>query len=109
MKRSLYSVAATTLIALILAGPGWAQAPTKDVVNLNFADAAVADQIQLNGSAQWVTQDGKQRLRLTDDFSQGASAFLKTPLNISNYLATFDFEVKRVAEGEDPADGFVFL
>jgi hypothetical protein len=109
MQGKLYNLAAIFLMAIILTAPARAQEPTRDLVNLDFADAAVAERFQLNGSAQWVMEDGRQRLRLTDDFGQGASAFLTTPLDISNYLATFDFQVTRVEEGDDPADGFVWL
>ena len=46
--------------------------------------------------------------RLTDGGNQVASVFLKAPMQLSDYMASFDFEVQRLNAGDAPADGFTF-
>lgn len=105
MRKLTVSLAATVLIAAGLAGRAAAQ--VKTVVDLDFSKADAQGMIQLSGSA--VFADG--RLRLIDgNGSESASAFLKTPIQVSDYLATFDFEVKSNPDNSNPpADGFTFL
>lgn len=110
MRNPRLVIAATILGAAAILGQVSAQDPTKDVVTLDFTNAAVASQVKVNGDAKFVTEGGKQRLRMTDATSQAASVFFTTPINTSNYLATFDFQVTHVPDDTaDPADGFMFL
>jgi Legume lectin domain len=109
MRKSMLAVTATLLGAAALVGRVAAQEPTKDVVNLDFSDAAAANQVKLNGDAKFASIGGKQRLVLTDAGSQSAAVFLTTPMQISNYLATFNFEVAHLEGETDAADGFTFL
>jgi len=109
MRKGVTALAVTALVSVTVLSPAWAQDLTKDVINLDFSDTATAAQMQLNGDAAFVMEGGKQRLRLTSDGSQSASAFVKAPQQLSDYLATFDFEV-RPLEGDDNAEGgFLFL
>jgi hypothetical protein len=106
MKKTAITFAAA-IVALGLGRPGFTQNLTKDVATLDFNTTAGQAPMQLNGSAGFVDVDGKQRLRLTDSTGQVASAFISTPVQISDYLASFDFEVRSVPGGT--ADGFTFL
>jgi hypothetical protein len=71
------------------------------------------DQVRLNGSAQWVTENlGENpvgRLRLTGAGGQASSAFIRIPFTLSDYEVDFTFEVRRVSAGETPGDGFTFV
>jgi len=110
MRHHAIALSFIVLVAAGAGGRGWAQDLTKDVINLDFTNAASVDALQVNGSAAFTEEGGKQRLRLTDALSEGSSAFVKTPAQISDYLATFDFEVRRVEDDDNPpADGFLFL
>jgi hypothetical protein len=81
------------------------------IVDLDFSKADVAAGVQLNNEfAQFVTEGGKQRLRLTNDIGEKSSVFTPTPVPpTADYLATFQFEVRRLAGDPAPADGFMFV
>jgi hypothetical protein len=97
----------TAILALAAAG---VQAAPRDIVNFDFADAAVAGNVQLNGKAALVTVDGKQRLRLTSAANQVASAFPMVPAApIGDLTASFDFEVRPLDGDDNPEGGFLFI
>jgi Bacterial lectin len=98
------------LITLIgaLASIGRSHAASTPVVQLDFDDPAAPDQVQLNGQAQPVDVNGRQRLRLTDNLGQAGSIWLRRPLRLPSYTAEFDFEVTRTEPNDQPADGFTF-
>lgn len=110
MQRSRFIFTA----ALTLAAAGaWAAAPPAptDVLSLDFSQAAVANQLQLNGSAALTQVSGKQVLRLTDGSGgEGASVFTKTPVPATgDYLATFDFQVQGPDANTAADGGFMYL
>src|SRR5579862_1411072 len=98
--------------ALALAASGaWAQTP-KDVFNLDFSKVADQKQMTVNGDARYdLDPTGKiQRLRLTTDTQDSGTAFFTTPIQLSDYLVSFDFEMRRVSPTDsDPRGGFTFL
>lgn len=89
-----------------------ARAAVVDVLNLDFSKAEDQAKMTLNGDVP-LFENG--RLTLTNDGSQGTSAFVTAPIPaISDYLATFQMEVAEHPDdaggaGNPPADGCIFL
>jgi hypothetical protein len=110
--RIIFIAAALMLTAVSAWGQG---TQFKDVIALDFSKPADQAKITLNGTAYWVDKTATTappaapRLRLTEDGSQAASAFLPAPMGLSDYQVQFDFEVQKVAATDgNPADGFTF-
>jgi Bacterial lectin len=102
-------IAMAVALAALTASPVWSQSErfTNSIVWLFYGpntDSA-RNQWRLNGAAQWVPN----ALRLTGGGGQAASAFIKTPFNLSDYELYFRVSVRRVSPGETPADGFTFV
>jgi hypothetical protein len=94
-------------ISLVLAATGHGQAAAP-LALVDFNDAQAADKVELNGQADLVEINGRQRLRLTEELNERGSAWLRRPLRAGAYLAEFDFEVRRNTPSDQPADGFTF-
>jgi hypothetical protein len=98
-------------VLALMASNVWAAAPTT-VLTLDFSKAEDQAKMTLNGD---VPRFENNRLLLTDDGSQGVSAFTTTPIPaVSDYLATFQMEVAEHPDdangaGNPPADGVIFL
>jgi hypothetical protein len=93
-----------------------ARAAVVDVLVLDFSKAEDQAKMTLNGtdtSIAPIWENG--RLTLTNDGSQGNSAFITTPVPaMSDYLATFQMEVAEHPDdaggaGNPPADAVIFL
>jgi len=105
--RFIFAAAALALVTT----RAWAAVPTT-VLSLDFSKAPDQALMQLNGDVP-VFENG--RLTLTNDGSQGVSAFIKTPIPaVNDYLATFGMEIAEFPDdangaGNPPADGVIFL
>jgi hypothetical protein len=93
----------------------WAAEPTT-VLSLDFSKAEDQAKMTLNGTDTSVAPIfEKGRLTLTNDGSQGNSAFITVPIPaVSDYLATFGMEIAEHPDdangaGNPPADGVIFL
>ena len=99
--RIIFAVALTLVATSAYA----ANLPTT-VVSLDFSKTADQGMMMINGNAAFA--NGK--LVVIDDMgSEASSAFLKTPMQISDYLASFDMEVKTGDPTANPADAVLFL
>ncbi len=105
MTRRGWLPAAALSMAIVAAGRGQAATPA---VQLDFNSALAGEQLELNGQAALVDLEGRQRLRLTEDFGEGGAAWLKRPVKLASYVAEFNFEVTRTDPADQPADGFTF-
>ena len=78
------------------------------MVSLDFSKAADQGMVMLDGSGSAAFTNG--RLELVDGGgSETGVAFIKTPFQVSDYLASFDFEAKPNPGDENPADVLMFI
>src|SRR5438874_5710093 len=105
MRKKIARLVAVVGLVTLIAGQAGAATPA---VQLDFNDPSANDQLQLNGIADLVPVDGRQHLRLAEDFGQAGSAWLRRPLRLPIYTAEFDFSVTRTDPADHPADGFTF-
>jgi hypothetical protein len=103
MRRGRFIFIAVLALAAASAQAANAAAPMT-VLSADFSKAADQANWMVNGAAAFTNG----RLELTNDTGQDGTAFPMTPIApISDYLATFQFEVQSLS-GAAPADGFVF-
>jgi hypothetical protein len=110
MRKAVFTLAAAVLVAAGLAGPSRAANPPapQTLINLDFSKAADQGMVMLDGSGSAAFTNG--RLELVDGGgSETGVAFIKTPFQVSDYLASFDFEAKPNPGDENPADVLVFI
>jgi hypothetical protein len=111
MRKAVFTLAAAVLVAAGFAVPGRAAtAPApQTLVKLDFSKAADQGMVQLDGTGS-AAFTGSGRLELTDGGgSETGVAFIKTPFQVSDYLASFDFEVKSNDGDTNPADAMLFI
>jgi hypothetical protein len=115
MGRTRSWIAVAVALSALAGSPVRAQNEERFANRLgwDFNSSRDRDQVKLNGSAHWVTEPWGEnlrgRLRLTSDFGQAASAFIRTPFNLSDYEVDFTFDVRRANAAEGLADGFTFV
>jgi hypothetical protein len=116
MGKTQRWMTAVIVLAVFTAIPAWAQRdPTLKNERLwYFFNDAFQGEVALKGNAKFVQDKNdprglEWRLRLTSDYGQASTAFMKQSYPLSDYEATFTFEVRRVSPGEAPADGFMFV
>lgn len=103
MQRGRYIFIAA--LALVATGAYAANTPTT-VLSLDFSKSADQGKVTLNGNAQWANND----LEVIDDMgSEASSAFVTAPMQLSDYMASFDMEVKTTDPTANPADALLFL
>ena len=111
MRKAVFTLAAAVLIAAGFAGPSRAANPPapQTLISLDFSKSADQGMVQLDGSGSAMfTSSG--RLELTDGGgSETGVAFIKTPFPVSDYLASFDFQVQPNPGDDNPADAFLFI
>jgi hypothetical protein len=111
MRKAVFTLAAAVLVAAGLAGPSRAANPPapQTLINLDFSKAADQGMVMLDGSGS-ATFTSSGRLEVIDGGgSETGVAFIKTPFKVSDYLASFDFEIKNNPGDDNPADAFLFI
>jgi hypothetical protein len=111
MRKSVFTLAAVLLGAAGLVGPSPAQnTPSpQTLIGLDFSRSADQAMVQLDGTASPAfTSSG--RLELLDGGNSDSSvAFFKMPFNVSDYLASFDFQVQPIPGDTNPGECFLFI
>src|SRR5438445_3960346 len=111
MRKAVFTLAAAVLLAAGFARPSWGANPPapQTLVSLDFSKAADQGMVQLDGTGS-ATFTSSGKLELVDGGgSETGVAFIKTPFNVSDYLASFDFQVQPNAGDTNPADCFLFI
>jgi hypothetical protein len=108
MRKKTHRIARLCGIAACLLTLSSGAPAATTVIDLDFADPAAIDQLDINGTAGLVEVNGRGRLRLTEEFGESGAVWLRRPLRLPRYLAEFDFEVARTEPNDQPADGFTF-
>jgi hypothetical protein len=105
MQRGRYIF--ITALALVSASAYAANPPAPTpVISLDFSKTADQGKMTINGNAAFA--NGK--LVVVDDMgSEASSAFVTTPMQLSDYMASFDMEVKTGDPTANPADAALFL
>jgi len=103
MHRSRFFFAA--VLALATTSAFAAGTPTA-VLSLDFSKTADQGKVTINGNAQFL--NGKLVV-IDDNGSEASSAFVTAPMQLSDYMASFDMEVKTADPAANPADAVLFL
>lgn len=103
MHRGRFFFAAALALATTSA---YAAGTPTNVLSLDFSKTDDQGKITINGNAQFL--NGKLSV-IDDNGSEASSAFVTAPMQLSDYMASFDMEVKTGDPAANPADAVLFL
>jgi hypothetical protein len=103
MHRGRFFFAAALALATTSA---YAAGTPTSVLSLDFSKTADQGKVTINGNAQFL--NGKLVV-IDDNGSEASSAFVTAPMQLADYMASFDMEVKTGDPTANPADAVLFL